>query len=70
MAAQAVLHAACAVGAFSRRWQGWLVPAHALVATAHKMARTVYHMHKERVPYHDRGAAEYTERFRERAVQY
>ena len=58
MAAQAVLRAACALGAFSRRLQGRLGPAQALVATAHKSARTVYHMRKERVPYHDLGAAE------------
>jgi hypothetical protein len=70
MAAQSVLRADCALGAFSRRLKGRLGPAQALVATAHKMARTVYHMLKERVPYHDIGAAEYTKRFRERALKY
>ena len=40
------------------------------VATAHKIARTVYHILKHRVPYHDIGAAEYTQRFRERELQY
>jgi hypothetical protein len=34
------------------------------------MARTVYHMLKDRVPYHDIGAAEYNTRFRERELQY
>jgi transposase len=58
MAAQSVLRADCALGAFSRRLKGRLGPAQALVATAHKMARTVYHMLKDRVPYHDIGAAE------------
>jgi transposase len=70
MAAQSVLRADCALGAFYRRLKGRLGPAQALVATAHKIARTVYHMLKERVPYHDIGAAEYNQRFRERALQY
>jgi transposase len=70
MAAQSVLRADCALGAFYRRLKGRLGPAQALVATAHKMARTVYHMLKDRVPYHDIGAAEYNTRFRERELQY
>jgi transposase len=70
MAAQAVLRADCACGAFSRRLKGRLGPAQALVATAHTIARTVYHMLKYRVPYHDIGAAEYNKRFRERELQY
>jgi hypothetical protein len=70
MAAQSVLRAACALGAFSRRLKGRLGPAQALVATAHKMARIVYPMHKEQVPYSDIGAAEYNKRFRERDLHY
>lgn len=70
MAAQAVLRADCALGAFSRRFKGRLGPAQALVATAHKIARTVYHMLKDHVPYHDIGAVEYNKRFRARALQH
>jgi transposase len=70
MAAQSVIRADCAFGAFYRRLKGRLGPAQALVATAHKMARTVYHMLKDRVPYHDIGAAEYNQRFRERELKY
>jgi transposase len=70
MAAQSVVRAHCAFGAFYRRLQGRLGPAQALVATAHKIARTVSHMLKHRVPYHDSGAAEYTQRFRERELYY
>jgi transposase len=70
MAAQSVLRAACALGAFYRRLKGRLGPAQALVATAHKMARTVYHMLQDRVPYHDIGATAYNKRFRERELQY
>jgi transposase len=70
MAAQAVLRADCALGAFYRRVKGRLGPAQALVATAHKIARTVYHMLQDRVPYRDLGAAEDNKRFRERALKY
>jgi hypothetical protein len=70
MAAQSVLRADCAFGAFYRRLKGRRGPAQALVATAHKIARTVYHMLKDHVPYHDSGAAEYHKRFRERELQY
>jgi hypothetical protein len=66
LAAQSVSRSPCAFGAFSRRLKGRLGPAQALVATAHKMARTVYHMLTHRVPYHDIGAAEYAQRFRAR----
>jgi hypothetical protein len=70
MAAQSVSRSHCAFGAFYRRLKGRLGPAQALVATAHKIARTVYHMLKHRVPYHDIGAAEYNKRFRERELKY
>jgi transposase len=70
MAAQSVIRSHCALGAFYRRLKGRLGPAQALVATAHKIARTVYHMLKPRVPYHDIGAAAYNQRFREREMQY
>jgi len=70
MAAPSVIRADGAFGAFYRRLQGRLGPAQALVATAHTMARTVYHMRKDRVPSHDIGAAEYNQRFRERELKY
>jgi transposase len=70
MAAQSVFRADCAFGAFCRRLKGRLGPAQALVATAHKIARTVYHMLQDQVPYYDIGAAEYNQRFRERELKY
>jgi hypothetical protein len=70
MAAQSVIRADGAFGAFYRRLKGRPGPAQALVATAHKIARTVYHMLQDRVPYHDIGAAEYNQRFRERELKY
>ncbi len=69
MAAQSVIRADCAFGAFYRRLKGRLGPAQALVATAHKIACTVYHI-KDRVQYDDIGAAEYNKRFREREMHY
>src|SRR5262249_55704677 len=69
MAAHSVLRADCAFGALYRRMKGRLGPAQALVATAHKIARTVYHMLNEHVPYYDIVAAEYNKRFRERELK-
>ena len=70
MAAQSVSRSHCAFGAFYRRMKRRRGPAQALVATAHKIARTVEHMLKYRIPYHNIGAAEYTQRFREREKHY
>jgi hypothetical protein len=70
MAAQSVSRSHCAFGAFYRRMKGRLGPAQALVATAHKIARTVYHMLKNRVQYHDIGETAYTQQFREREMRY
>jgi transposase len=70
IAAQSVRRSHCALGAFSRRLQRRLGPAQALVATAHKIARIVYHMRKDQSPYQDISAAEYDKRFRERELQY
>jgi transposase len=69
-AAQSVSRSHGAFGAFYRRLKGRRGPAQALVATAHKIARTVYHLLKYRVSYHAIGAAEDTRRFRERELQY
>ena len=69
MAAQSVSRAHWAFGAFYRRMKGRLGPAQALVATAHKIARTVYHMLKHRVQYHDIGETEYNQQFREREMR-
>ena len=64
IAAQSVGRSHCALGAFYRRLQRRLGPAQALVATAHKIARIVYHMLKDQRPDQDIGAAEYDKRFR------
>lgn len=47
-----------------------LGPAQALVATAHKIARTVYFMLKYKVPFEDIGAEGYETQQRERELVY
>jgi hypothetical protein len=47
-----------------------LGPAQAMVATAHKLAKVVYHMLSKREEYRLLGAAEYEQQFKERQIQY
>ena len=67
-AAAAGTRSRSAFGAFYRRKRAQLGPMQALVATAHKIARTVYHLLKEGVQYHDIGAAEYEKKHAEREL--
>ncbi len=69
-AAAAVIRADCAFGAFYRRLKSRLGPAQAVVATAHKIARTVYHMLKYKLEYQAMNAADYEKQFREREIKY
>ena len=41
-----------------------------MVATAHKMARVVFHMLSKGEAYRPLGAAEYEQQFKERQIQY
>jgi transposase len=68
LAAQSTIRSKTLFGAFYRRLRARVGPAQALVATAHKIARTVYHLLKYREPFHDLGAAEYEERARQREI--
>lgn len=69
-AAAAVSRADCAFGAFYRRLKSRLGPAQAMVATAHKIARVVYHMLKDKGEYETVTTAEYERCFREREIKY
>ncbi len=70
MAAQAVGHKPnTAFGAFYRRMGSRMGKKQAIVATAHKIARTFYHMLMHRIPYHDLGGEEYERRARERELR-
>jgi len=69
-AAASVIRSGSAFGAFYRRKRGQLGPMQALVATAHKIARTVYYMLKNRVQYHDIGAEAFEHKQKEREIVY
>jgi len=69
-AAASVTRSQSAFGAFYRRKKAQVGPMQALVATAYKIARTVYYMLKNRVQYHDMGAEAYEQKQREREITY
>jgi transposase len=69
-AAASVSRSQCAFGAYYRRKKTHLGPMPALVATAHKIARTVYYMLRHHVAYHDIGAAQYDRTQQERELLY
>lgn len=70
MAAQSVIRSDSALGAFYRRMKARIDPQQALVATAHKIARIVYVMLRDRRHFQDVGARAYEEQFRQRELKY
>jgi transposase len=69
IAAQTLARSQSALGGFYRRMRAKHGAAPAVVATAHKLARIVYHMLKYRQDYHDPGAAYYEQQYRDRVVR-
>jgi len=69
MAAQSLARSDCALGSFYRRIRARHGGPKAVTATAHKLARIVYFMLKNRQPYHDPGADYYEEQYRIRAIR-
>ena len=69
VAAQSLARSNCALGAFYRRIRARHGGPKAVTATAHKLARIVYFMLKNRQPYHDPGADYYEEQYRIRAIR-
>ena len=69
VAAQALWHSRSANGAFYRRLRAKHGPAKATTATAHRLARIIYHMLKNRTDYIDPGLTAYEEQHRERAIR-
>jgi transposase len=69
MAAQAVQRGDSALGAFYRRMKSKYGAAQATTATAHKIARIVYHMLKHKEEYMDPGGTYYEEQYRKRAIK-
>jgi transposase len=68
LAAQAAGRSHSGLGAFYRRMRARLGPASAIVATAHKIARTVYHLLTHRTPFCDLNPEEYSQRARAREI--
>lgn len=69
-AAAAVTRSRCGLGAYYRRQRARLGPAQAQMATAHKLARIVYHMLKFKVEYYRLSAEAYEQQFRERELRH
>jgi transposase len=69
-AAASVIRSRTAFGAFYRRKCAQLGPRQALVATAHKIARTVYHLLKYHVPFEELGASGYELKQRQRKLAF
>ncbi len=59
-----------AFGAYYRAMRARLGPKQAVVATAHKIARTIYHLLKTREPDQEESAAEYDHRRKERELKH
>jgi transposase len=69
-AAACVIRSDSVFGAFYRRKRTQLGPMQAQVATAHKIARTVYHLLKDKTPYQEIGAAAYEHKVTERELAH
>jgi transposase len=69
-AAACVIRSQSAFGAFYRRKRAQLGPMQAQVATAHKIARTVYHLLKYKTAYHDVGAKAYEQQAKDRQLAH
>lgn len=70
LAAMSLSRSNSALGAYYRRLRGRLGGPKAITATAHKIAKLVYHMLTHGKPYVDRGAQYYDEHYRQRAVKH
>lgn len=69
VAAASLSHSDSALGAFFRRMRARLGAPAAITATAHKLARIIYSMLKNRQPYHDFGADYYEQEHQARAIR-
>lgn len=68
LAAQAAGRSQSSLGAFYRRMRARLGPQSAIVATAHKIARIIYHLLTRRTPFRDLSHEEYSQRIRAREI--
>ncbi len=69
-AAQSVAQSDSSFGAYYRAMRARLGPLQAIVATAHKIARVVYHLLKTGEPYREESAVEYDQKRQERELKH
>ena len=69
MAAQSLSRSQSALGAYYRRMRAKYGPEKANVCAAHKIARIIYFMLKDKTPYRDIGVEQYEEKYRQRQVR-
>jgi transposase len=69
-AAHSVTRAHSSIGAYYRAMRARLGPKQAIVATAHKIARTVYHLLKTGEPYREESDADYERKRQEREIKH
>jgi len=69
MAAQSLRTSPSYLGALYRRMRSKLGPAKATTATAHTLAKIIYHMLKEKIPYQERGAEYALHKEQERKIR-
>lgn len=70
VAAQTLHRSDSALGAFYRRIRAKHGPAKAVTATAHKLARIIYYMLRDKTPYRDQGVEAYEQQQRERTIHH
>lgn len=69
VAASSLKHSDSALGAYYRRIRARSGAPAAVTATAHKLARIIYAMLKDRKPYHDGGSDYYERQYRDRVLR-
>ena len=70
LAAQTLGRTQTALGSYYRRMRARKGPTHAITATAHKLARILYHVLKHRTPYHSLSQETYEHDLRQRAIRH
>jgi len=70
LAAQTLGRTQTALGSYYRRMRARKGPAQAITATAHKLARILYHVLKHRTPYQPQSQETYDQHLRERAIRH
>jgi transposase len=70
LAAQTLGRTQTALGSYYRRMRARKGPTPAITATAHKLARILYHVLKHRTPYHPQSQETYDQHLRHRAIQH